>query len=111
MAQNSLCTNTVQYCVFSTILYTRALGKTRDDIFEISKEMSPWYFGLAVFCLFEARVTKFDSATPPSMYSIHCMYTEHCVKFRASSLKLAEYIKPQTQRGHLFAYLRIPHLG
>jgi hypothetical protein len=55
----------ILYSIVCSVLYTRALGKTRDDIFEISKEMSPWYFGLAVFCLFEARVTKFDSATRP----------------------------------------------
>jgi hypothetical protein len=27
---------------------------------EVSQEMSAFYFGLAVFCLFEARVPEFD---------------------------------------------------
>jgi hypothetical protein len=52
---------------------------------EISKEMSSLYFGLAVLSLFEARVPEFDTQpqAPDScgLYSVHYMYTEHCVKF------------------------------
>jgi hypothetical protein len=44
---------------------------------EISKEMSLLYFGLAVFCLFEARVPEFDrQPLPPTscgLYSVHSM--------------------------------------
>ncbi len=50
---------------------------------EISKQMSPLYFGLAVFCLFEARILEFNTNT---------LYTEHYVKFGDSSFKLAEYM-------------------
>jgi hypothetical protein len=49
----------------------------------------------------------FPSALPSVQWAL---YTEHCVKFWDSSLKLAKYIKPKIQRRHLFADLRIPHL-
>jgi hypothetical protein len=41
--------------------------------YEISKEMSSLYFGLAVFCLFEARVPEFDIQTAPpfSVCTVH----------------------------------------
>jgi hypothetical protein len=72
---------------------------------EISKEMSSLYFGLAVLCLFEARVLEVDKQPLPP---IKCtLYTEHCVKFWDSSFKLADYIKPKIQRRHLFADLRV----
>jgi hypothetical protein len=61
---------------------------------EISKQMSSLYFGLAVFCLFEARVPEFDIPRPTVEYTL---YTEHCVKFWDSSFKLSEYIKPKIQ--------------
>jgi hypothetical protein len=32
---------------------------------EISKEMSSLYFGLAVFCLFDARVPEFETQPSP----------------------------------------------
>jgi hypothetical protein len=42
---------------------------------EISKEMSSLYFGLAVFCLFEARVPELDMQpphpTPRTVYIVH----------------------------------------
>jgi hypothetical protein len=39
---------------------------------EISKEMSPLYFGLAVFCLLEARASEYDMQSLPSpLYSVH----------------------------------------
>ncbi len=39
---------------------------------EISKEMSSLYFGLAVFCLFEARAPEFDMQSLPSpLNSVH----------------------------------------
>jgi hypothetical protein len=34
---------------------------------DISKEMSSLYFGLAIFCLFEARVSEFDKQPPPPL--------------------------------------------
>jgi hypothetical protein len=34
--------------------------------------MSPLYFGLAVFCLFEARVTEFDTQLFSLPYTAHC---------------------------------------
>ncbi len=40
---------------------------------EIGKEMSSLYFGLVVFCLFEARVSKFDMQPPP--FRVHCTLT------------------------------------
>jgi hypothetical protein len=43
---------------------------------EISKEMSSLYFGLAVFCLFEARVPEVDTQSvllnSCGLYSGHC---------------------------------------
>jgi hypothetical protein len=41
--------------------------KTRAEMryFDISKEMSSLYFGLALFCLFEARVLEFDTLPLP----------------------------------------------
>ncbi len=80
---------------------------------EISKEMSSLYFGLAVFCLFEASVPEFDTQPllPKScgLCTVYT-YTEYCVKFRVSSFQLAEYIKPKIQRRHLVADRTIPHL-
>jgi hypothetical protein len=74
---------------------------------EISKEMSSLYFGLAIFCLFEARVSEFDTQPPPPPCTVHCT---HGVRFWHSSFKLAEYIKTEIQRRHLLADLIIPHL-
>jgi hypothetical protein len=44
---------------------------------EISTEMSSLFFGLAVFCLFEASVPEFDTQPLPpkscGLYSVHCI--------------------------------------
>ncbi len=70
---------------------------------QISKEMSSMYFGLAVFCLLEARAPEFvmQPLPPPhscGLYTIHCtVYTEQCIKFWDYSFELAEYIKPKIQ--------------
>jgi hypothetical protein len=45
---------------------------------EISKERSSLYFGLAVFCLFEARVPEFKTQPPPPPTAVeYAVYTEH----------------------------------
>ncbi len=56
---------------------------TKDEVrCKISKEMSSLYFGLAVFCLFEARGPEFG--TQPLSQDVGCtsvqyvLYTEHC---------------------------------
>ncbi len=49
---------------------------------EISKEMSSFYFGVSVFCLFEARVPEFD--TQPLLPNSCGLYIVHCVKFWGS---------------------------
>ncbi len=68
------------------------------------------FFGLAVFCLLEARILEFDTQPlPPSIAADCTVYTVHCVKFWVSSFELEEYIKLKIQ-WHLFADLRIPRL-
>jgi hypothetical protein len=57
---------------------------------EISKEMSLFSFGLAVFCLFEARVPEFDRQ-PLLPLAVECavqfsLYTLHCINFWDSTV-------------------------
>ncbi len=69
------------------------------------------YFGLDVFCLFEARVPERDTQPlPPTavdVYSTYTVYAEQCFKVWVSSFELAEYVKPKIQRRHLIADQRI----
>ncbi len=71
----------------------------------ISKEMSSLYFGLAVFCLFEARVPEFDKQ--PFLPATVEVYT---AQFWDSSFELAEYIMSKIQGRHLLADVAISHL-
>ncbi len=80
---------------------------------EISKEMSSLYFGLAVFCLFEARILEFDTQPLPlnscGLYNVHC--TLNIATNSVTLVLTAKYIKPKKiQRRHLFADLTISHL-
>ncbi len=89
------------------ILFLKALSKQRCPLLlcsprtemrycEISKEMLSLYFGLAVFCIFDARVPEFDMQPllPQQLWTVQCtLYSEHCVKFWDSSFELPEYIK------------------
>ncbi len=84
---------------------------------EIRKEMSSLYLGLAVFCLFETRVSDYDTQSlPPNICRLYSVqYIVHFILRQIyiglySSFQLAEYIKPKIQRRHLFADLTIPHL-
>jgi hypothetical protein len=58
---------------FGILILSLSMTREREYLYiaemrycEISKEMSSWYFGQAVFCLFEARVPEFDTQTLPS---------------------------------------------
>jgi hypothetical protein len=74
--------------------------------YEISKEMSSFYFGLAVFCLFEARVLEFD--TQPLSPSSSGLHRTHCTLSPGSLA--SNWQKPKIQQRYLFADLTIPHL-
>jgi hypothetical protein len=70
---------------------------------EISKEMS-LYFGLTVFCLFEAEITEFDTQPLPS--PVQCtLYTEHWAR-------ILKHFEKQVQGFSLIVvvFLMIKHL-
>ncbi len=81
----------------------------------ISKETLPLYFGLDVFCQFEAKVPEFDT-----VFSVHCSpYTSTATVLAWGEGSRAKKIKilglytsssPNLQRRDLFADLRIHHL-
>ncbi len=52
---------------------------------EISKEMSSLYFGLAVFCLFQARVPEFEKHPPPPPRTVYMFCILSCIPNTASN--------------------------
>ncbi len=73
-----------------------------------SKQMSSLYYGLDVFCLFQARVLQIG-AEPLLLKCLGSCGRAHHGKFRGSSLEYAEYIEPKKQRRRIFAALTMYH--